>query len=39
MEKKKIPWYDKIEKAMLIVEMIVCLSILFATVVTRYCFR
>lgn len=39
MEKKKIPWYDKIEKAMLIAEMIACLSILFATVVTRYCFR
>lgn len=38
MEKKKVPWYDKIEKAMLIVEMIICLLILFGTVITRYCF-
>lgn len=38
MEKKKTPWYDKIEKAMLITEMIACLAILFVTVVTRYCF-
>ena len=38
MEKKKTPWYDNIEKAIIIVLFLVMLAVLFCNVVTRFCF-
>lgn len=37
-DEKKVPWYDKIEKTLVVILFLIMLVILFVNVVTRFCF-